>query len=418
MALGMKSWIGLVVAGTAALAVVGLPVKPPRGGVHAPPKTVERVRATELRGELSTLNETVRRMRWSDSLSALTLGAADLSSPVVVGAPLLGDTPPELIEVRPDGSPRFQEAEGVTLAQLDALRGRVQAELASLGVDRPAVDVGVFVVNARSAAATEAGYARSSMRVEWYAGTREGRPYCLTVKSSYRPSPSDLDSYSWRPSGRNRRTSMLGPCGFYAQHGMPGPEVQRWMQSVGASLATERGDEIPRIDPADEAWTNLLGWRANTYPADLQIEACALGRATGCISTMTEERIAPFDQMEEIEPEIIAAGVPFLDGEDSFGGPASHGDAAAERMLDAIERRFGQEAFGLFWRSDRPFEEAFASAFGMTPQAWASEWVDGIEMGTRRADVMPGGGEWGLPLLYLGLALAGAVAVVGRRKLG
>ena len=418
MALGMKSWIGLVVAGSAALAVVGLPVKPPRGGVHAPPKTVERQRATGLRNELSTLNETARRMRWSDSLSALTVGAADQANPIVVGAPLLENKPAEVVEVRPDGTPRYLEPEGVAPADLDALRGRVQAELATLGVDRPAVDVGVFLVNGRSASATDEVFARSMMRVEWYAGVREGRPYCLTVKSSYRPTAADLDSYSWRPSGRDRRTAMLGPCGFYAQHGMPGPDVQRWMQSVGASLAMERGDEIPPIDPINEGWTQAFGWRVNTYPADLQIEACSLGRATGCISTMTEERIAPFDDMEEIEPTIIAAGVPLLDGDDAFGGPASHGDAAAERMLDAIERRFGKQAFGRFWRSDRPFEEAFSSAFGMSPQAWAAEWVGEIETGTRRADVMPGGAEWGLSFLYLALAVVGAVAMVRRRKLG
>jgi hypothetical protein len=84
----MRHWIGLAIAGCATLAVTNLP--PGSASFEdAPfyPAFPEFTRYDDLVREHRMVTESIRRVRWSDSLSALASGAAQMPVPVVVGVP-------------------------------------------------------------------------------------------------------------------------------------------------------------------------------------------------------------------------------------------------------------------------------------------------------------------------------------------
>jgi hypothetical protein len=130
--------------------------------------SAEHRTAGRLRRELAVATETLRRLRWSDSLAALTLGARDAAAMVRVGIP----------------------SALLTVAGIEAesaLAGRVRAEVERLPGGRPAVDLGVYLLDSRSASEAIAEVDDGYQRYEWYAGTSDGRPYCIAARSSANP---------------------------------------------------------------------------------------------------------------------------------------------------------------------------------------------------------------------------------------
>jgi hypothetical protein len=400
MAPGLMRWAGLAAAGCGLMAALALPVQPASRRVV--PTTPERKQAARLRSELAVMNEALRRLRWSDSLSALAWGAAERPIPVAVGAPMAKDP-----------SPADRES-------LDLLQSYLQKELKDLGAARPAADLGVFLLDAR-APAPSAGQvlgAANAFRFEWYAGVRDGRPFCLTVRTGLVVT-ADVVAPPWRPEGADQRTNILGPCAFYARYGLPGARVSTWMRGAGR-LALERADAP--FDPP-ESWTSpaWFGRRANGIrttpqgPGDVRLDGCLMGSDEACAANITQGLIEP----DPLGPgSTLAAEVPTL--LHSRPGPrqfASIADMASGRMLADLERRFGPEAFGAFWRSDAEVPVAFESAFGLTPAAWGREWAVSVAGANPRRPVLPGAGEVLRVAAYVALALALAGSFVRNRRL-
>jgi hypothetical protein len=429
MAARLRVWIGLLALGCVTLAVLTLPPSGfgDRFASVEDTRTPERRRAMEIGAELRAVQEALVRLGWSDSLSALAWGAADLPVPVVVGVPEVADRRPfageglwELTDNRLQdrnfltASALAREAKG---AQFDPraaalVSDRVVGELAQLGAERPAVDLGVFLIPNEAIDGV-----RSIDRVEWYAGSREGRPYCLTVRTSAYPHETDLVSYTWRAEGDWKRTEILGPCGFYARYGMPSTTIQRWMQGPGGALAIERS-ERERVLGTDAEPASLFGRRNEVGTRTLELEGCTVGHASACAATLFSESSESWDRVEPFEAQIIAAGVPLLDGRPIQRGTYSLVEVSSARMLDAVERRFGAEAFARFWHSDQPVAEAFTSAFGVSPESWGNDWAISVYGDAARAGVLPGRGDWVIGLLYLSFALLGASGIMRARRLG
>jgi hypothetical protein len=301
---------------------------------------------------------------------------------------------------------------------LDTLAQRVRTEITSLGIARPAVDLGVFLVDARHGSETSRLVGGTSPRFEWYAGSRGGRPYCLSVRTNVRPSARNLLTGRWQPRGVGRVTNILGPCALYARFGMPGAEIQRWMLGAGGSFAVERADVPPPPNPLEQRPLWLFTRLSSVRPSDLPLEGCLAGRADACERLVLEESGPEYDALERYEPEIRRADVPLLDGHPTaLGVTAALASFASERMLDALRRRFGDEAFAAFWQSDRSVPDAFTAAFGTTLSAWGREWARTVHDSSPRA-VTPGVLEWASGLLYLTVALMAAAWIMRARQMG
>ena len=76
MAFRMKHWIGLVVVGMAFAALGGLPPSSPYQRESSVTSSAA-VRHSRLYSDFNSTAESLRRLRWSDSLSALTLASAE-----------------------------------------------------------------------------------------------------------------------------------------------------------------------------------------------------------------------------------------------------------------------------------------------------------------------------------------------------
>ena len=388
----MRAWIAIVTVVCAAVAVAALPPDAPDfafGEVRGD-RSPERRRASELRDEVLVAQEALLRRRWVDSLAALTRGAADRPEQVVVGAPL----------------------DALDGSRLATLMGRLvddaRAELVRHGVTRPAVDLGLFVIpNGDQAVARTVRV--DGPRVEWYAGEADGRAYCITARLTPRVVPNSFSFGRWSPF---EETNVLGPCAFYARHGMPGSGIQGWMQDAGAELA-QRSLPIPEDGSIEDALMDVgyFGLRSGLEWADLRFESCVRGSSASCRALMLEPQPRrPADERLAITPAIVARGVPLLASVER--GPAGLGQALEAGMLADLERQFGAEAFGRFWRSSETPTVAFEQAFGTSVDGWVRDWARSFEGASANINVAPSGGEIALMILYgvLGVALAVWVA--------
>jgi hypothetical protein len=415
MAFGLRYWVGALGVGCAAATALALPLSDDFSGTVVGTEldemrrgyaamgllTPEREHYLALGQELQATSEALRRIRWVEAATALSRGAADRTVPLVVGVP----------EQRHDGG-EFDPA------AVEALATRVAEELRVIGAPRPAAALGVFLVSSSSerGTVTDRYLTALSNRVEWYAGTRDGRPYCITLRASARPTEEDLTTYSWRAAGPLERTEILGPCGFYARYGMPSATIQRWMQGPGGALAAER-EEGERVMPENPEPKLYFGRRADIEVAGLVFEGCMVGRAATCEAILLEEHSERYDRAEAYEPAIMAAGVPLLDGRPTARNTGLLAQVASARLLDQLEEQFGSEAFAEFWHSDLPVADAFTAAFGVTPADWGREWTRSVYGEAARAAVLPGLGESALGLFYVAIAVFAVSWFVRERRL-
>jgi hypothetical protein len=401
----MKRALAVTLGGCAVLAAFALPPQP-RIDPESHPPTPQEVRAQALGLELAAANETARRLQWVDSLLPLVRDAAKRDLPFAVGIlPGLADQ---------WGNPDGGQAQVV---------GEVARETTQRGVTRPAVDLGVFLVDGRTDFVSER-VAYVPNRYEWYAGARDGRAYCMSVRTTSQPSTDDLGSRRWGdvflfdPSSRTGvdiPPDILGPCRVYARHGMPGREIGRWMLRSGATKAVERSDvPIPPVRGPVES----RGWvfrRHQVAPSDVAFEGCRSGSAAACDALIFANIKVPGDLVEQSIPVMQAGGVPLLEARGIFVPPRSIGEVASDRVLDALERSFGEAAFDRFWHSPKPVEEAFVDAFGVTPARWGRDWTRSLGP-AENAAILPAATDAPLLLLYLGAALAIAFGLARRGR--
>ena len=375
----MKRWL-TVVAGCAAL--VALRALPP-SDFRTPPRnaTPQTLHLESVERQVGRLHAALRTLRWSDSLSELAVRSA------VDGLALAG----------PRGN-------GVGD---DALRAWEEAQRAALA-ERPRRDpdmvVGVFWQPLNHGGLPDVPAIARGDEVT-FVGARDGTPYCLRVIPIIRTDPRTLE----------RSASHVGPCRLYASYGLPGAEIQAWLDASALDFARVHvpgwaADLARTTPPRAEGTMRLFGVsRPPLAQNGVPVQRCLAGDATACARAVSDpELIGPTYG----DRGWLVANTPAS----SYGSrmpdpPFGYLDDA---LLYEWEEEFGPDAFARFWTSSGLMNEAFEAAFGIPLGAWVLDWV-GQHAELYRAGPSLPGSSVGWTLIVLG-ALAAVATLAGQRR--
>lgn len=341
MAFRLRYWILAVGVWIALIALWLVPPRPrPARSPEIRPQEV--VRYDALKREARRTQDVLERTRWSDSLATLATTGPD---GVVVG----GD--PDRIDA--------------------ATLRRVRDELAAQVDPGSDVTVGFFVLAKKASAGTVVPVdTRSSM--ETYVGTRGGRAYCLRVLVTG-GGGNVVANYLRSVSGAHA-TKLSDVCRLVARYGLPGPDIESWLEDGATTFAAEASAEPParrRIWPWARDMSFHLGQRWNPYgQPSLYSDQCMASIAEGCGQVFLHPLAGDRDPMDYgwVTRHSPALAI----GETSWGSAFGPID---DYVLSDLESQFGRDAFARFWTSDAPVEEAFRTAFGVTPGDWMLDWL-------------------------------------------
>jgi hypothetical protein len=182
------------------------------------------------------------------------------------------------------------------------------------------------------------------------------------------------------------------------------------MQGAGAALAQRTA--VPRELPIED--TRINGIRTGRDWGVLRFEACLRGSPESCRALMLESVPWAGDEVDPIRPRLVALGVPLL--QSIPRSPWTWSGILESGLLSDLERQFGADAFGEFWRSTQPPTVAFQDAFGTSVERWVLQWARSFEGAEANLNVAPNGGELLLMVLYGLLGLALTVGVAARRR--
>ena len=233
MALRMKHWIAAMLIGMALIAVWRLPPESMRARERRV-RSAEQLRLDRLTGEVRVTGDMLRHVAWSDSLSALVLGTARDGLAVTV--------------------PEAADGTGSLDSLRRALDRSARAELASLPA-RSDVVFGYAVQPFDHGQRPGLGGGWRG-RAETYVGTRGGTRYCLQVRAAH---PDQIvETVERKLRGEEHpdvppRSGLLGACRPYLTHGMPGPEVERWLERGAARFAIEADVGLRPGAPGNQA---------------------------------------------------------------------------------------------------------------------------------------------------------------------
>jgi len=381
MAFGMRHWLGIVGVGVALVSIMTLPPASIERPTSRSTRLPEEARARALQAKLTRVNATLRVDRTVADLVPATLAARD-------GLTIRG-------------------TDHVSDSLAAGIRARVHEELAAAAVTTHDVALGVFIAG-RWENRFPGG---SPARAEYYWGTRGGRAYCFTV----------LPLWETRVlSARERWASALGPCELIAKYGLPGPTVERWLSGPGEALAAT-ATPFPEVERAlvvqqyrklyETLPKKAFGRPIGSYGpyASLAVEQCWARERAGCAALI--EHPPEFESMP--------------------GGSASVTHYVSQHTaLSAVERstpllpiashvaadlahEFGDARFETFWKADKPFADAFASAFGTDLASWSLAYFSPLLPAAGAGPDVALGGELGTVLL---MALAAILGTVWARR--
>ena len=346
MAFGMKKWIGTVVVACALLALWQLPPDPLDRRIA--PQSVEiEERYRELTRERRLLSGAIQRMRWSDSLSALT------------------------VETAVDGLAFAVHPSSNDLRVVERLERRVREEIAALPMRDRDLLFGYYHQR-WDHAAVEGINPEGTNRTETYVGNRDGQEYCLQVRVSAFRHARNIQQAADGTSSLAPRASRLGGCRLFMQYGMPGPAVMEWLEAGGIAYGMETGEAAPITADNIRSMRLYRAFGVNTLTGigSVEIDRCRAGIPEACGELFTNPESATgwsasSMRMAQQSPALAVRGDPF------FGLIAQ--DEAY--LLHDLEAQFGREAFARFWTSELPFEAAFEDAYGMDVNGWMSGWT-------------------------------------------
>ncbi len=361
MALRLRHWIFLVVAGAAFLAAWALPP-----GSRSRFPTAERSPAATALRSLAAASGRLTRLRRADSVEARLTAA-----PGGVAAAVWGD-------------PGVSEG---------ALRERVAEEVAALP-RRSDVRVGAFAAP-RTFLEAEARIP-VGRRVEYYRGSVDGHAYCATLRTD---DGIDLGSPRdwWGRAPGAAPDDVLGACAFLAAYGEPGAGVNAWLGRGGYALGGLRlGKERAGAGDPEDAPRRLATLDACLVDGGQACRILVLGRGTADPTAASHAATPVVGNAQVPSPEL------------GFFG---------SRFLADLEAAMGPDRFARFWASPDPMPEAFEGAFGVPLETWVHGWLL-RRFEPVRAGTALGGGEASSILLWIALAFTAAAAVQRRRRIG
>ena len=368
MAFRMKHWIASMLVGVALIAIWRLPPDsmPQR---ERTVRSAEQLRLDRLTSEVRVAGDVLRSVAWSDSLSRLVVST--MHDGVAVTVPATPDAEAALDSLRL------------------ALDRSARAELAALPT-RSDVLFG-YAIQPFGHGRRPGVHSAWRDRAETYVGTRDGTPYCLQVRAAH---PDEIvETIERKLRGEEYpdvppRSGLLGACRPYLTHGLPGPEVERWLERGGVRFAIEddaglsvRGLEdqvgLPPQEPA-APWLRpgrsrraVFGHNLTLFGGGgLEAEQCFSGRTDAC------EQLLLDPSSDDVVPERerrIAAASPVV----SRGRPSFAISSEELFLLSDLQDEFGPEAFARFWTSTEDVETAFENAFDTDAGTWMLEWVAG-----------------------------------------
>jgi len=384
MALSLRHWLAGTALACAVVAVAQLPPREPPRATFGPPErnfSPERRRVMRIDVELRAAR---RQLGRAESRTEL-LRAVRAAAPRRGAAPLLITNLPL--------APVTRRAIEEQLAVIWREIGPVSGDIA----------VGV-VVNDQGLLmqvlppATDGHLCAVALPVEW--------SLRWIARSADAPRPDQL--LPWLRNG-------LGPCGFYAAFGRPGPQMERWLLGRGFDLGydmdwlgprgLERGfDQSVVIGPA-------LRFRPfwepdDRYQASLDAVACNAWDLARCHAAL----FAPDTTMVGREMRSDPPGVVVRPWWRSRGTMYRGSHYLADLIHDV-----GRERFQAFWRSAAPVDSAFFAAMDTPIEVWTARWQR-ESMGVLRVGSAIRPLSVLLSLLAVGLCVTAGAFLAGRRQ--
>jgi hypothetical protein len=361
MAFRMRHWIGVTVASMALIAVWRLPLDsfPTRGADLRP---AEHRRHEALAKEFRETGEILRRVLWSDSLSALTVREARDGVMITSG--------------------RVTATDAQRTELTDQLERLVRSEIAQLPARADVVFGYALQRSDHGRLPDMAGAGRA--RTETYAGSVDATYYCMQVRVTSRVQ-TDLVALLRGDDahGVRFRSGTLGPCRFYLAYGLPGPDVGRWMEDggVGYAMSSGAGDvtngDFPTTDDGDWLRTQRLS-RSSIFGYNMlarvnrpiEADRCLTGDAGACAYLF--ENPAAADPILARQLDVVRRS-PAI----SIGTVSTYFSFAPDEefLLSDLEAEFGAEAFARFWTSNDGLGDAFERAFGIDAGSWTLGWI-------------------------------------------
>ncbi|MEM7414205.1 MAG: hypothetical protein AAF389_01840 [Gemmatimonadota bacterium] len=337
----MRHFIGTVAAGFLLVAVWTLPpeAKFPEAWTL---RTGEEIRLQKLERQLRDAGEILRRVQWAEEL---------VPGIVEPGADMAQIFLPEDHGVADQQLVRLSEMLNQDIAELS---GNATMPFALAWIDKESGQYPGMGVGGRP-------------RTEYYAGSRDGSPYCLTLH----PVGAEgivryVTAYLTDGPRRAPQSNLLGLCSWYVEFGMPGAPIEEWLTQGAGAFGTERGDAsavrtYPVLGP--------FGWRMSRLP--LPIQGCQAGQRDACAEVFLDPRAGNgvqqrYETVFSQSPLTWSAMNANLEKVSEFEG----------YLLNDLETEFGSEAFARFWTSDRPISNAFEDAFGVDAGVWMVDWMD------------------------------------------
>jgi len=170
---------------------------------------------------------------------------------------------------------------------------------------------------------------------------------------------------------------LLGTCAFYAAHGAPGPEVERWLRDT--RFAAAQYLQRPGAFVGDTAKLRLrVQWYG--FGADAaSLVRCRTGVEADCLLFLSPDPARPaiFEESRGGAAVDRSALVTVAPGTDVYLSGSWGGETYQLRgaMLAAMADELGPERFGALWRDSRPLEESFRANEGRSLGAWVVQYV-------------------------------------------
>jgi hypothetical protein len=348
MALTLRHWIGAGVVGCAALVVALLP----------PP--VKRGDEAQMWRQDMNARATIANLMNRDYQLALILSRRDDALAQLRRTPVAPSSPAARVRVVVDA----RRAERVGALFRTGLAASADTLTSRFGAFDAGAPVVVFATaDTEFKAPTSGGRVGLGRWLYLFPEMTDGRT-CLVIAPTGRGSGGP---------GTFETSVVVGPCGYYAAFGAPGPAVAEWLRALDyypalepdwfkarrASWEPDVLEQLPYL-----SWGEAL---ASISHAGLTLHAsgCAAGKLPRCdayvaalpwfLSTRSQRGVAAFM------------------AERFFW---SRGDAFSWYLADLVREK-GPDRFARFWRSGLPRDSAFAAAFGVPMNEWTHRWLAG-----------------------------------------